>query len=73
MDKHSGCRSDASRRGHLFSSCDIVLSVMVWWSAKGLGGVRRMEVRVQWGAQRYDGYTWALQHFCPVPERGFLG
>ncbi len=42
---------------------------MGWWSAKGLGGVRRMEARVQWGAQRYGGDTWAMQHFCPVPGR----
>ena len=32
-----------------------------------------MEARVQWGAQKYGGDTWALQHFCPVPGRGFLG
>ena len=32
-----------------------------------------MEARVQWGAQKYGGDIWALQHFCPVPGRGFLG
>ena len=40
---------------------------MVWWSEKGLGGVRRMGARVQWGAQKYGGDTRVLQHFCPVP------
>ena len=73
VDKQGGDRSGSGHGGRLFSSCYIVLSVMGWWSAKGLGGVQRMEARVQWGAQRYDGYTWAMQHFCPVPGRGYLG
>ena len=30
-----------------------------------------MEARVQWGAQKYGGGTWALQHFCPVEGREF--
>jgi len=64
---HGGCCNDAGRRSHIFSLCDIVMSVMVWWSAKGLVGVRRMGARVQWGAQKYGGDTRVLQHFCPVP------